>query len=192
MGNTRNVIFRKSDTISEVPTASQINEGDLAFNIPDKAVYSKFGTDVVNLMKPYETQDFEYLTFQDADYEVGPRQVAWNSEDGTLDIGLNGDAASVLQVGMEVLYRASNNTGSTIANGTLVMYQGTIGNSGRMRVKPWDGSSPEYLMGIATQDIPNDTSGYVTHFGRVRGTFGRPELYLDSLLCVLSRLRSKR
>ena len=50
MGNTRNVIFKKSDTSLEVPTNSQISEGDLAFNMPDKRIYSNFSGDIVELV----------------------------------------------------------------------------------------------------------------------------------------------
>ena len=96
-------------------------------------------------------------------------QMAWNVDDGTLDVGLNGGAI-VLQVGQELMYRVQNNTGSTIPDGTLCMYAGTIGNSGKLRVKPWDGSaSGRTIMGIATAPILNGGLGYVTWFGSVRG-----------------------
>lgn len=96
-------------------------------------------------------------------------QMAWNTDDGTADLGLNGGAA-ILQIGQESMYRVQNNTGSTIPNGTLCMYAGTIGNSGKIRVKPWDGSGEgRLILGLATIDIPNGGLGYVTWFGSVRG-----------------------
>lgn len=61
-GTTRNVVWRKSDTPSEVPTHSQINEGDLAFNIPDQRVFANFGGDVVEMVTgthSYSSSDFD-------------------------------------------------------------------------------------------------------------------------------------
>jgi hypothetical protein len=98
-------------------------------------------------------------------------EILWNEEDGTLDVGLT-DTGVVLQSGQVVHYRVSNVSGSSIPNGTLVMANGTNGNSGRINVVPAvaDGSVPsKYIMGIVTETIPNDSDGYVTHFGKVRG-----------------------
>lgn len=96
-------------------------------------------------------------------------QVTWNATDGTLDIGLNGGTV-VLQTGEETLYRVQNQSGSNIANGALVCYAGTDGNSGKLKVKAWTGAEPaNTLMGLATDDIANGDVGFVTHFGKVRG-----------------------
>lgn len=95
--------------------------------------------------------------------------LTWNLDEGTLDVGLNGGAAT-LQVGQEQHYRVLNQTGLAIPNGTLVMYEGTDGNSGKLRITPWDGVGPtKYIMGITTEDITNGSNGYVTCFGKVRG-----------------------
>jgi len=100
-------------------------------------------------------------------------QVAWNSDEGTLQVGLNAGAA-ILDLGEETLYRVVNQTGSTIAKGTLVMSVGTIGGSGRIKVAPWDGSQPsKTILGLATMAIPTENeptetgNGYVTHFGKI-------------------------
>lgn len=98
-------------------------------------------------------------------------EILWNEEDGTLDVGLT-DTGVVLQSGQEIHYRVSNKSGSLIPNGTLVMAGGTNGNSGRINIVPAiaDGSVPsKYIMGVVTENIPNDADGYVTHFGKVRG-----------------------
>ena len=110
-------------------------------------------------------------------------EMAWNAVEGTADLGLNGGAVA-LQIGQETHYRVTNKTGSTITNGSLCMYDGTIGASGQLRTKPWiGGSDPLLIMGIATADIAADSLGYITHFGKVRGinTTGAPygETWLD-------------
>jgi hypothetical protein len=99
-----------------------------------------------------------------------PRRVQWNQDDGTMDVGLYG--GSVLQVGQELMFYAKNTSGSTIANGTPVMFTGTVGASGKLTfgLAVADGSvSADYMMGVATQDIANNAFGYVTNFGLVRG-----------------------
>ena len=114
--------------------------------------------------------------------EIGPhvsqaRRVQWNQDDGTMDIGLYG--GSVLQVGQELHYYAKNTSGGLIANGTPVMFTGTIGSSGKLTfgLAIADGSVlADYMMGVTTQDIADNDFGYVTSFGLVRGfnTTGAP------------------
>lgn len=121
--------------------------------------------------------------------EIGPhvsqaRRVQWNRDDGTMDVGLYG--GSVLQVGQELMYYAKNTSGSLIANGTPVMFTGTVGSSGKLTfgLAVADGSVlADYMMGVATQDIADNEFGYVTSFGLVRGfnTTGAPygEVWAD-------------
>ena len=67
-------------------------------------------------------------------------------------------------------YLVFNNTGSTIAAGTLVMATGTTGNSGQITIAAWDGSAPsKYIMGLVLADIPDDTDGVCVEFGPLRG-----------------------
>jgi len=114
--------------------------------------------------------------------EIGPhvsqaRRVQWNQDDGTMDVGLYG--GSVLQVGQELVYYAKNTSGALIANGTPVMFTGTVGSSGKLTfgLAIADGSVlADYMMGVTTQDVADNAFGYVTNFGLVRGfnTTGAP------------------
>lgn len=121
---------------------------------------------------------------EDGPHVTQARRVQWNPDDGTMDVGLYG--GSVLQVGQELMYYAKNTSGSLIANGTPVMFTGTVGSSGKLTFGPAvaDGSVlADYMMGVATQDIANNAFGYVTSFGLVRGfnTTGAPygEVWAD-------------
>ena len=106
-----------------------------------------------------------------------PGVLAWNNDDGTLDVGLNGGA--VLQLGQETLFYAKNTSGSSIPIGTPVMFTGVVGASGKLTfgLAVANGTvPPEYMMGVAAQTIANNDFGYVTSFGLVRGfnTSGTP------------------
>lgn len=94
-------------------------------------------------------------------------QIKWNQDEGTADLGLYG---AVLQVGQENIRTIRNGTASTITNGTLCMFNGTIGNSGRIKVKPFTAGFNEamYLYGVATQNILAGTDGIITIDGKVR------------------------
>lgn len=105
------------------------------------------------------------------------RRLQWNADDGTLDVGMFG--GEVLQVGQEVLYYAKNTSGGSISKGTPVMYNGTVGSSGKLTFTKAvaNGSSPsDYMLGVACHDVANNEFGYVSAFGLVRGfdTSGTP------------------
>jgi hypothetical protein len=106
-----------------------------------------------------------------AGISVSSGQMAWNSPDGTVDIGLS-YAGVVLQVGQETHYVVRNATGNTLPNGTSVYCSGVTAGSGRMEASKFvaDGSiSPIQYLGLCTMDISNGVNGVVTYFGYVRG-----------------------
>jgi hypothetical protein len=123
-------------------------------------------------------QKLDYVDFN----RVGPhvaaaRRMQWNEDDGTIDVGLNADV--VLQVGQEMQFYAKNTSGGAIDNGSTVMFTGALGASGKLTFSKAvaDGSIISlYMMGVATEDIPNNGFGYITSFGKVRGfdTSGTP------------------
>jgi hypothetical protein len=127
-------------------------------------------------LKAYRSGDYltnvRYIEF-DTSISTNPTvpgKLAWNSTDGTLDIGLNG--GSVLQVGQETLFYIKNTSGVSIADGQMVMATSTVGASGQIAggAAIGDGTIPaEYFLGVATQTIAPNAFGYVTHFGAVRG-----------------------
>jgi hypothetical protein len=103
-------------------------------------------------------------------------QMVWDAETGTVDIGLNGATAPVMSVGEDQFYRVINQTGSTITKGTLVMAFGTVGASGVIKVKAWDGTqASKTIMGLVKADIPTEDDptesglGYVLAFGKLKG-----------------------
>lgn len=95
-------------------------------------------------------------------------QITWNPAERTVDIGLDNNV--VLQTGQEMLALVRNGTASTIVDGTVVMLTGSVGNSGRLVVAPYDGTSDASLIiGLATEPIAPGADGFVTSYGKIRG-----------------------
>jgi hypothetical protein len=94
-------------------------------------------------------------------------QMAWNIDEETLDIQLNG---FIMHTGEHLLYHVKNQTLSTIAKGTPVMFAGTDGSSGKLLIEPWNGTGPStYFMGLTAEQLLNDEEGFVIAFGKLRG-----------------------
>ena len=96
--------------------------------------------------------------------------LCWDPADRTLNLAhANG---VVQQVGQEQYYNVRNLTGNTITNGTCVRFSGAqMNGTSRILVEPFlaDGTYPNlFVLGVATQDIANNTDGFVTSFGKVR------------------------
>lgn len=122
---------------------------------------------------------------------VSQGEIAWNADEDTLDIGMGNGV--VLQTGQELVPLYKNQTGSTITNGTPVMFAGALGASGRILIQPAiaDGTiTASYIIGMATEDILNGTDGHVTWFGKIRGidTSGTPygEVWADGDVLYVS------
>lgn len=95
----------------------------------------------------------------------------WDSDYGTTAIVMGGGNV-IQQVGEDSFYFGKNQTGSTIAKGTVVRANGTVGNSGRILIAPAIGnnSTPaEYFMGVTAESISNGADGIVQWFGSIKG-----------------------
>lgn len=105
-----------------------------------------------------------------ASVEPGNGQVVWNADEGTLELG-KGNISNYIGQETMVLCRNASNT-VTIPKGTAVMFAGTLGSSGRIKVAPMvaDGSQPGYVFfGVTDQPILGASDGYVSVFGKIRG-----------------------
>jgi hypothetical protein len=106
------------------------------------------------------------------DFGLGPsveqqRRVAWDSEDGTVKIGMGYDGV-VQPVGLRTYYRIK--ASAAITKGQLVMFDGAVGSSGVLKGKPATGlTTGQLVIGVAAMDIANNGFGFVTEFGLVRG-----------------------
>ena len=121
-----------------------------------------------NLLNKAFNSNLEVIKAFESLFRNGLQNLSWSEDDSTLNVQLNTDV--ILQTGQESLIYAKNTSGSNISNGQLVAYNGAVGNSGRMEIQLGDATMPpDFLLGIATQDIAKNNFGFVTNFGLVRG-----------------------
>lgn len=120
------------------------------------------------------------------------RKLYWDNDYRTLSIEM--DNGVILQHGQE-LYQplVINRSSSVIPNGSVVMYDGAVGELGKMKVKLAIGNgtiSADQIMGIATETLAIGASGYVTMFGNIRAinTSGSTagETWVDGEILYLS------
>lgn len=160
-----------ADEVGTQPTSqSGVLEGQIVeLQKRIDALESAASAPQLGTMAPMNKDFMDFIGFnQNAGITVQPGQIAWNSGDGCLDIGMGYDSV-VLQTGMEMVYRIK--ASAAISNGELVMFDGSVGASGVLKGKPSTTGLTEgqYIMGVATMDIANNGFGYVTAFGLVRG-----------------------
>ena len=115
-----------------------------------------------------------FNTGADRPPELG--ELVWDETERTLDLGLEGGV--VLQIGEEQLINVI--AGEEIKDGQVVYASGAFsqGNTGKIVASLYSASSAEgvtpgavdelFFIGVATQDIAQDASGYITTFGKVR------------------------
>jgi hypothetical protein len=115
---------------------------------------------------------------------MAPGVITWNAEEGTFDLGLN--SGVTLQAGQELHYYGKATV--NITNGQAIQFAGVEGD--HILVKPAVQSeinaNPQYMIGVATQNINAGNFGYITKFGYVHGIdttglgTGGTVLYYDS------------
>ena len=98
--------------------------------------------------------------------------LCWTEADQTLSLFHPNGVRQ--QIGQEQYAYVRNNTGTAIANGTVVRFAGadTTDTEARLEVAPLlaDGNQPGlYTIGVATETIADGADGRITIFGKVRG-----------------------
>ena len=96
---------------------------------------------------------------------VNAGQVGWSQAYGTLQVGLlNGAYAKVGQT--ELYYGKAT---EAITKGQVVMFNGSQGDFIKLSLANPSiiNNNPDYMLGLATTNIANDTFGYVSKFGYI-------------------------
>jgi hypothetical protein len=95
--------------------------------------------------------------------------IYWDDTRSTAALIMNG---TLQHIGQDVFYYVKNSSGSTIAKGTSVRFDGTDGASGHLLIAPFlaDGTyASTYFMGVTAEEILNGEFGQVMHFGELDG-----------------------
>jgi len=156
------VNFRYLDDVERSTMTSGNDNWVLEYDAASKKV--QFTKDI----GPIDSVQFD-VTHED-DNTHGEGTLTWNNFDRTLNLHHKNSVRQ--QIGQEQYYPPVKNiTGSTITNGTLVMFAGAESdNNARLLITPMiaNGTYPSlYVMGITTEDIVNGETGFVTAFGYV-------------------------
>lgn len=118
----------------------------------------------------------------------------WDATNETISIPLNNEVT--LQVGQELHIRARNNTGVAITNGHAVYINDAQGNNPTIALANAKTLATSFMVGVATEDIPDNTTGFVTTIGTVSGfnTAGFTDgdiLYLDTVAGDITNVAPK-
>ena len=79
----------------------------------------------------------------------------------------NDEADTTVNIAQEQIVKVSNNSGVAISNGDAVSISGASGGFPNVVRALADNSSNANIIGVATHDIPDNDTGYVTTFGSV-------------------------
>jgi len=110
--------------------------------------------------------EIDLIQFNPNTPDVTPneREIIWNLEEGTFDVGLNGITAQMFE---ELFFRVK--AVGPISKGDIVIFAGSTGdNLLATRAINSFNLEPHYIMGVAAQDIANEAIGKVTGFGKIR------------------------
>jgi hypothetical protein len=128
-----------------------------------------------NLIISGSINNVDYIDFNTASavpaWKSG--RVFWDNTDGALSV-YNAEQDITLQIGQENWTRVSNRTGATILNGTVVRLKGAHGDVPEVELAQSvlvSGSVnlQNQILGVATHDIEDNSKGFITTQGLVRG-----------------------
>lgn len=156
------VNFRYLDDVNRATMESSNNNWVLEYDAASKKV--QFTKDI----GPIDSIQFDTSHIDDSEHGLGT--LTWNFADRTLNLHHANGVRQ--QIGQEQYFPpVRNRTGSTIPNGTAVMFAGAEQENGsRLLCAPMlaDGTYPSlYIMGITTEDIADGAEGFVTSWGYV-------------------------
>lgn len=97
----------------------------------------------------------------------------------------NNTTNNIVHIGQEIQQQCRNSTGSTITKGQVVYISGSTGQVGNIILAQANAYSTSQVIGVANQDIPNNTNGWIVTQGTITNidtsalTAGNP-IYLSA------------
>lgn len=176
MSTLRQYVRHRYDTGANwTATNPVLRAGELGIESDAASLRGKYGDGVTAWASlPYtelgQRPDFEAVQFDiAAGITPAAGQLAWNADEGTVALG-KGAISNYIGEETVVLCRNASNT-IAIPKGTAVMFAGTLGASGRIKVAPMvaDGTQPGYVFfGVTAEAIAGSGDGYVSVFGKIK------------------------
>ena len=137
----------------------------------------------------------KWVEFDTSTQAVTARRLQWSNDDGVLQYGMTNGATLTNRIGLEQFARVKNVDATQINKGEVVYLFGASGD--RAAVKKADNrqdATSSKTLGVATEDIPVDSVGFVGTFGVVGklslAAYSPGDiLYLDSIPGQLTKTK---
>jgi hypothetical protein len=171
MGSSGNTIRQSLYNFTTTPT---VNDDDTLgyqigslWTLDDGTTY--VCSDATTGAAVWAIQEYDFIGFDtSAAHSVGVGELAWNSTDGTLDLGLQGGLKN--KVGQQLVVKARNTSGSLISKGSVVKVVGVAGGFIGINLAQADNdTNSETAFGIVAEDIADSSNGFVTINGIIHG-----------------------
>jgi hypothetical protein len=108
------------------------------------------------------------IFYSDQTYSGGVGAMRWNSDDGTLDLGLKGGNVT-LQLGQELVQPVKHATNGGLDNGKVVYITGSSGdNKTVLYARANSETTSANTLGLMTETVTGGNKGFCTTFGLVR------------------------
>ena len=149
-------VYGSGHTLQTVTDNGAVTDNDITINANFSAVSGALsGIDFSQLVEANHPP-----------YQEG--RVFYDAENHCVTV-YNDESEISLQVGQEEYIRIRNNTGFDIPNGKAVYITGAQGQHITVDLAAASGELSSEAVGLATHDIENNSFGYITTFGLVRG-----------------------
>ena len=126
-----------------------------------------------------------YQAFTAASAPTYAAGLVWYDSSSSALAYYNNTTNNIVHIGQEIQQQVRNSTGSTITKGQVVYISGSTGQVGNIILAQANAYSTSQVIGVANQDIPNNTNGYIVTQGTITNidtsalTAGNP-IYLSA------------
>lgn len=158
------------NNISDVNATDLTDGGDTSLHIHDSRYYTETETNTLLSNKIDLNGNNSAITYANFTPSTAPTyqegRVWYDINERTLSVFDNFSGTSI-QLGKELIVDARNNSGSQINNGQVVYISGALGQSPTIALGRADVSNTSQIIGVATHNIANNTTGKITVLGMV-------------------------